>query len=101
MVVTSTPAENSFFRAYAAVLWIRIRIKSDPDPDLNPHQREKLVQDPDPYQRDKLNPDSNTHQFADDKPKCMEIDPFRALFQGFEPLFASQDPNPVPQQSER
>jgi hypothetical protein len=36
--------------------------------DTDPHH----FQDPDPYQRDKLDPDS--HQFADDKPKCMEYE---------------------------
>jgi hypothetical protein len=40
------------------------------DPD--PHQSNQL--DPDPHRSDKLNPDPypNQHQFADDKPKCME-----------------------------
>jgi hypothetical protein len=33
----------------------------DPDPQLDPHQSHKL--DPDP------------HQFADDKPNCMEYEP--------------------------
>jgi hypothetical protein len=33
--------------------------------DPNPH--------PDPHQSDKLDPD--LHQFADDKPKCMEYEP--------------------------
>jgi hypothetical protein len=44
------------------VTWIRIKYKSgsgDPRPD--PHQSVEL--DPDP------------HQFADEKPKCMEYDP--------------------------
>jgi hypothetical protein len=45
------------------------------DPDLHPHQSDKL--DPDP------------HLFADDKPKCMQNEPILALFQGFEPLFGS------------
>jgi hypothetical protein len=53
----------------------------DPDPD----QIEK--KDPDLHQRDKLDPDP--HQFADSKPKCMENEPIRALFQGFELLFGS------------
>jgi hypothetical protein len=35
----------------------------DPDPHLDPHQSDKLGPDPDP------------HQFADDKPKCMEYEP--------------------------
>jgi hypothetical protein len=43
--------------------------------------------DPDPHQSDKLAPDP--HQFADDKPKYMEYEPIRTLFQGFKPLFRS------------
>jgi hypothetical protein len=31
-------------------------------------------QDPDPHQRDKLDLDPDPHQFADDKPKCMEYE---------------------------
>jgi hypothetical protein len=42
-----------------------------PDPD--PHQSDKLVEDPDPHQSEKLDPDP--HQFADDKPKCIEYEP--------------------------
>jgi hypothetical protein len=57
------------------VLWILIRIRIRKDPRhfgiLAPHL------DPDP------------HQFADDKPKCLEYEPILALFQGFEPLFGS------------
>jgi hypothetical protein len=34
-------------------------------------------------------PEPDPHQFADDKPKCMEYEPILALFQGFEPLFES------------
>jgi hypothetical protein len=34
-------------------------------------------------------PDPDPHQFADDKPKFMEVEPILALFQGFEPLFGS------------
>jgi hypothetical protein len=56
------------------------------------------VVDPDPYQCDKLNPDPQTHQLAVDKPKGMEYEPISALFQGFEPLFGSYDPNPDPNQ---
>jgi hypothetical protein len=54
----------------------------DPEPhnfgnlDLHPHKKN---QDPhlDPHQSDKLDPepDPDLHQFADDKPKCMEYDP--------------------------
>jgi hypothetical protein len=51
------------------VLWIRIRINVIP----------KL--DPDPDQSDKLDPDPR--QFTDDKPKCMENEPIRALFSRF------------------
>jgi hypothetical protein len=73
------------------VLWIRIRIRIpdlhgsasfgnlDPHPDSHPHQSDKL--DPE------LDPDP--HQFADDKPKCMEFEPILALFHGFKPLFGS------------
>jgi hypothetical protein len=57
------------------MLWIRIRM--DPHQikrkDLDPHQSEKL--DPDPDQSDKVYPDPNPHQFADEKPKCMEYVP--------------------------
>jgi hypothetical protein len=31
-------------------------------------------------------PDQDPHQFADDKPKCMEYEPILTLFQGFEPF---------------
>jgi hypothetical protein len=47
----------------------------DPDPHLDPRQSDKLDQDP--------------HQFADDKPKCMEYEPILSTFLGFEPLFGS------------
>ncbi len=39
--------------------------------------------DPDPHQSDKLNPEPDLHQLADDKQKCMEYKPIRALFRGF------------------
>jgi hypothetical protein len=39
--------------------------------------------------------DTEPHQFGDDKPKCMEYDPFGALFHGFESLFASLNPDPL------
>ncbi len=35
--------------------------------------------------------DPDPHQFADDKPKCMEQEPIFALFHRFEPLFARYD----------
>jgi hypothetical protein len=44
---------------FGMVTWIRIRTNKNPDP----HQSDKLEPDPDP------------HQFADDKPKCMEYEP--------------------------
>jgi hypothetical protein len=46
------------------VFWIRIHIKKNPDP----------------YRSDKLNPEPEPHQFADDKPNCMEYEPILALF---------------------
>jgi hypothetical protein len=49
--------------------------------------------DPDPHrdsqQSDQLHPDLDTHQFADEKPKCMEYELILELSQGFEPLFGS------------
>ncbi len=57
---------------HVADMWIRIRIK------LKGRIRIRSASnmlDPDP------------HLFADDKQKCMEYEPIRALFQGFEPLF--------------
>jgi hypothetical protein len=70
----------------------------NPDPYPVPHRSDKLDAEPNP----------DPHQFADDKPKCMEYRPILTLFQGFEPLFRSwdldQDPhqgkksNPDPQQ---
>jgi hypothetical protein len=45
--------------------------------------------DPDPNQSDKLDPKPDPHQFADDKPNCMEYEPILAIFQGFEPLSGS------------
>jgi hypothetical protein len=44
----------------------------------DPHQNHKLDPDSEPHQSDKLDPDP--HQFADDKPKCMEDEPISALF---------------------
>ncbi len=44
---------------------------------------------PDPHQSVKLEPDQDPHQFADDRPICMEYKPIWALFQGFEPLFGN------------
>jgi hypothetical protein len=44
---------------------------------VDPHQIERKDLDPDPHPRqsDKLDPDPDSHQFADDKPKCMESEP--------------------------
>ncbi len=44
------------------------------DPDPHPNQSNNLDPDtyPDPHQSDKQDPD--LHQFADDKPKCMEYE---------------------------
>jgi hypothetical protein len=46
--------------------------------------------DPDPHQSDKLDPETvpDPHQFADDKPKCMEYEPNLAPFKGLT-LFGS------------
>jgi hypothetical protein len=56
---------------------LRIRIRIDPHQiekyDPYPHKSEKL--DPDLRQSDKLDLDPDPHQFADDKPKCMEHEP--------------------------
>jgi hypothetical protein len=51
------------------------------DPD--PHQRDKL--DPDPYQSDKTDPDPylDPHEFADEKPKCLEYEPNLSTFSRF------------------
>jgi hypothetical protein len=43
----------------------------------------------DPHYSDMLDPEPDPHQFADDKPECMEYEPNLALFQGHEPLFGS------------
>ncbi len=39
--------------------------------------------DPDQHQSEKLDPDSDPHQFTDDKPKFMEYEPILALSRGF------------------
>jgi hypothetical protein len=52
--------------------WIAASVVG-PDPD--PHQIERLTPDWDPHHSDELDPDPDPHQFADDKPKCMEIEP--------------------------
>jgi hypothetical protein len=38
-----------------------------------------IVADLDPHQSDKLDPDPHRHQFAEDKPKCIE-------YPGYEPI---------------
>jgi hypothetical protein len=55
------------------------------------------------HKSDKLDPepDPDPHQFADDKPKCMEYEHISALFQGFEPLFGSKNLDPDPHQGEK
>ncbi len=75
---------------------------------MDPHHFDNLGPDPHPHQikisirvciqRDKLDPepDPDLHQFADDKPKCMEYEPIWAIFQGFEPLFGIWDLDPAP-----
>ncbi len=47
--------------------------RKDPDPDLNRKKVISWIWNPDPHDSDKLDPDP--HQFADDKPKCMEYEP--------------------------
>jgi hypothetical protein len=54
-----------------AVLWIRIRLKLKGR--IRNRIRTNVKQDPDPLQSDKL--DLDPHQFADDKPNCMENEP--------------------------
>jgi hypothetical protein len=61
----------------------------DPHPD-HPHQRKIGI-----WIRIKIHkldpePDTDLHQFADVKPKCMEYEPILALFQGFEPFFETR-----------
>jgi hypothetical protein len=52
------------------------------DPD--PHNFGNLDQHPDPhpYQTKKLDKKPNPHQLADDKPICMENEPFGHFFKG-------------------
>ncbi len=56
---------------------LRIGIRMDPHQmeryNRDPRQSDKLDPDPDPHQSDQMDPDR--HQFADDKPKCMEYEP--------------------------
>jgi hypothetical protein len=67
----------------------------DPDPDLYPHQSDKL--DPDPHKSDELDPDPQSdkldpdpHQFSDDKQKSMEYEPICHFVKVLlEPLFGS------------
>jgi hypothetical protein len=57
----------------------------DLHPDQHPHQIKIRILIS--HQSDSLDPDP--HQFADDKPKCIECESILALFQGFEPLFGT------------
>jgi hypothetical protein len=67
----------------------------DPDPQGDPHNFGNLDPDSQSHQFKiririkiyKLDPEPESHQFADVKPKCMEYEPFLALFQRFEPFF--------------
>jgi hypothetical protein len=54
------------FRSVSA--WIRVKLNGRMDPD--PDQSDKPERDL--HRSDKLDPDS--HQFAEDKPKCMEYE---------------------------
>jgi hypothetical protein len=69
-------------------VWIQIPIRKDPhhfgnlDPNLNPHLHQIKIRIC--IKIYKLDPDTDPHQFADVKPKCMEYEPVLALFQGFE-----------------
>jgi hypothetical protein len=84
----------------------------DPHPDPHHFGNLDLHPDPDPHQIKirtgsasklpyKLDQEPGPDQFTDDKPKCSKYAPIRALFQGFEPLFGSQDlgSDPDPHQS--
>ncbi len=71
------------------VLWIWICKdphhfgKLDPQPDPDPHQIKIRVR----IKKYKLDPDPDPHQLADVKPKCIEYEPIKEIFQGFEPFF--------------
>jgi hypothetical protein len=55
--------------------------QSTTNPLIHPHQMKRYDSDPDPHESDELDPDP--HQLTDDKPKCREYEPIRALFQSF------------------
>jgi hypothetical protein len=46
-----------------------------------PHHLVNLHSHLDPHQSDKLDPETDLHQFADDKPQWMEYEFIRELFQ--------------------
>ncbi len=50
--------------------------------DTDPHQNESYNSEPhsDPHQSDKMDQDTDPHQFADDKPKCMD---YFSIFEHF------------------
>jgi hypothetical protein len=83
-----------FFSYSSSVLRIRIRIEPHHFGNLDPHQIKIRI-------RIKRDPETDTHQFADDKSKCMEYEPILALFQGFEPLLRSWDLDPDQHQDEK
>jgi hypothetical protein len=75
-----------------SVLWIRIHMDPHHFCNLDPHKTNPdQDRHPDPHQSDQLDlePDSDAHQFADDKPQCMEYEHILALFHGFKPFFGS------------
>jgi hypothetical protein len=76
-VSCSEGEEDNFSRS-------RYVLQSSSVTDPDPHQTESRYH-PDPDQSDKLDPDP--HHVEDDKPKCMEYEPFYVLFQDSEPLF--------------
>jgi hypothetical protein len=51
----------------------------DPHPDPHPHK----MKNPHPDTSDNLDLKPDPHQFADDKPKCVEYEPILAIFQRF------------------
>ncbi len=48
-----------------------------------------------------MDPEQDPDQFADDNPKCMDYEHIWVFFQGFEPLFGSQDLDPDPHEDEK
>jgi hypothetical protein len=87
------PDAEDIYKVKLEVLWIRIRIRICLDPrhfghlDPDPHQikirirsasnkNQDLDSHPDQHQSDKLDPEPDPHQFADDKPICMDMSLF-------------------------